>query len=318
MFTEHVGNLQAAQSLDDLKQVLEQILGDCESALTHEGSLTINGALPSGATDAVLHIKNGYIAPNDGTTAPDANGELPNGWAGIFDGGVWFKGQVKFDQGVGGGITLDDILGLFPAGFKMNWPDTSTIPTGWALMDGVANASGSGINMGGRVPQGYISGDPTFGTIDATVSPALTWSGSPITASDTTSLTIAQAVTGISISAHAGSGTDFNTAAEDPTGTITPSPVIEERSDAGGVTYYVWPTTDASPSVNVASHVHSVNDTDVAAALANHTITEPNSGAGHSHTGTVSNSSIASALEINTPATVRPAGIVWLWVEKLP
>lgn len=321
MFTEHVGNLQAANSLDQLKQVLEQILGDCESALTHNGTLDINGALRAGSTGAVVNISNGYIAPNDGTTEPDDNGNLPNGWALAVDGGAWFKGQVKFDQG-GGIANFEQLLALFPVGFQMPWHDESDIPTGWAIMDGVSNASGSGINRGGRVGYGYIAGDPTFGTLGTAVAISLASSiagdGSSVNTglqgshSHTTSGTnIAGAIT---ISAHSGSGT-ANTGSS--TAAITPSALLEHFDVGSAVSFYYF---DAAPSV--LGHTHTIGGSDVAGLLGNHTVSSGGSGSASSdtvsdHAHTVAVSAIAAGLSIGTPSTVRPPGVVELWIEKL-
>lgn len=307
MFTEHIGNLHSATSLDQLKQVLEQILGDCESALTHNGTLDINGALKAGATGAVVNINNGYIAPNDATTEPDDNGNLPNGWALAVDGGAWFKGQVKFDQGGGGIVNFADWLAILPIGWQMQWPDVGTIPSGWAIMDGVANSAGSGIDRGGRVGMGYVSGDPTFGTLGAAVSIALATSFS---GSSTSAVTIDTAVTGISISLHEETGSPFNTGGS--TASITPSALLEHFDAGSAIDFYYF---DSAPSV--ASHTHTVAPSSIAASLANHTVTEPSAGAGHTHTATVSNSTIAGSLSIGTPTTVRPPGVVELWIEKL-
>lgn len=321
MFTEHIGNLHSATSLDQLKQVLEQILGDCESALTHNGTLDINGALKAGATGAVVNINNGYIAPNDATTEPDDNGNLPNGWAQIIDGGAWFKGQVKFDQvPIGNGGIFQPLMGVLWFGA------VADIPTGWALMDGTANSvgnGGSGIDMRGQVPYGY-SGAGDFATIGGTIAVALATSFSGSGTANTSNagnhiheITGTEIGAAITISAHAATGSPFNTGGS--TATITPSPISTDFDEGSSYTVYLWPTSGASPSV--ASHSHTVAPSDVAAALANHTVSttgtnaETGSTADHLHTVTISN--IASGLSIGTPTTVRTPGKVVAYIEKL-
>lgn len=309
MFTEHVGNLQAAKTLDELKQVLEQILGDCEAALTHDGTLRIEGALPAGAKDdAVLYVKNGYIAPNDATTEPDAEDNLPNGWAAVFDGGVHFKGQVLFDQG-GAGLTFQQWLDLLPVGFQMQWHDETDIPTGWAIMDGVSNASGSGINRGGRVGYGYIAGDPTFGTLGASVS--LAFSATISGNGGTTSLSIVNGTTGITVADHTAHTHSVTFQGSDVAGVLDAHTYSGTQGDATAG------TTDVS--YGTGSYAHTGHDEmSTTSSNPNATLTHNVTDTGHGHTGTVGNNSIASGLSIGTPSTLRPAGVVELWIEKLP
>lgn len=322
MFTEHIGNLHSATSLDQLKQVLEQILGDCESALTHNGTLDINEALKAGATGAVVNISNGYIAPNDATTAPDANGELPNGWAQIINGGAWFKGQVKFDQAPVG----DGGFGL-PAGAVVLWAGAiGSIPTGWALMDGTANSvgnGGSGIDMRGMIPYGY-SGSGDFATIGGSIAVALatSFSGSG-TANTSTDPGHNHEITGteisgaISISAHADNDSTFAT--ESNGASLTPG--LFDAGLMAGSDYdaWIWLQADGTPAV--AGHTHNVDQDNISAALTNHTVSttatnaETEDGGSHLHTVTISD--IASGLTVGTPTTVRTPGKVVAFIEKL-
>lgn len=322
MFTEHIGNLHSATSLDQLKQVLEQILGDCESALTHNGTLDINGALRAGSTGAVVNISNGYIAPNDATTEPDDNGNLPNGWAQIIDGGAWFKGQVKFDQAPVG----DGGFGL-PAGAVVLWAGAiGSIPTGWALMDGTANSvgnGGSGIDMRGMVPYGY-SGAGDFATIGGTIAVALatSFSGSGTVTTSTDpghnhEITGTEIAGSISISAHDDNNSVFATTSVGSTLTVAPT----NASLAAGSDFdaLIWLQVDGTPAV--AGHTHNVDQDNISAALTNHTISttgtnaETTSGGSHSHTASIS--TIAGGLSIGTPTTVRPPGKVLAFIEKL-
>ena len=324
MFTEHIGNLHSATSLDQLKQVLEQILGDCESALTHNGTLDINGALKAGSTGAVVNISNGYIAPNDATTAPDDNGELPNGWAQIIDGAAWFKGQVKFDQapvGDGGGIAA------LPVGSVILWAGAiGSIPSGWALMDGTANTTGSGIDMRGQIPYGY-SGAGDFATIGGTIAIALatSFSGSS-TATTSTNGAHGHNVSGteiagaISISAHAASSGSAN---------ISTAVDLWSVDDSPGSGLEAFDGTNADATflsgdgfdIQDSGHDHNIAKSDIASALANHTISdtavtaETDSQGDHTHT--VSISAIAGSLSINTPSTVRTPGKVLAFIEKI-
>lgn len=322
MFTEHIGNLHSATSLDQLKQVLEQILGDCESALTHNGTLDINGALRAGSTGAVVNISNGYIAPNDATTEPDDNGNLPNGWAQIIDGGAWFKGQVKFDQApVGDGGIFQPLMGVLWMGA------IADIPAGWALMDGTANSvgnGGSGIDMRGMVPYGY-SGAGDFATIGGTIAVALaaSLSGDGTAIPTTTHTGHNHEVTGtqisgaISISAHADNNSVFATTSVGST--LTPEP--QDVTLAAGSDYPAWVWMQADGEVTVAGHTHNVDEDDVSAALTNHTISttgtnaETTSGGSHNHT--VDSNTAAATFSIGTPTTVRSPGKVLAFIEKL-
>lgn len=322
MFTEHVGNLQAAQSLEELKQVLEQVLGDCEAALTHEGTLRIDGALPAGAKDdAVLYVKNGYIAPNDATTEPDAEGNLPNGWAGIFDGGLRVKGQFKADQGVG--ITFEQLLDLFPIGFQMPWYSTSNIPSGWAIMDGTSNAAGSGIDRGGKVGYGYISGDPTFGTLGDPVDIALATSfsgGSAVNTGDAGShahtVATSEITSKVGVNDHASHTHEV---------TFTGSQVAATLANhtSGGTSGGGAGTDDVAYgtiSAHATSGTSMTSDSAVPSPTLTHTVTcssslDTNTVSDHTHT--VATTAIAAQLTIGTPSTVRPPGVVELWIEKI-
>lgn len=324
MFTEHIGNLHSATSLDQLKQVLEQILGDCESALTHNGTLDINGALKPGATGAVVNISNGYIAPNDATTAPDDNGNLPNGWGLIIDGGLWVKGQFKADQGAL--LDFEQLLALFPIGFQMPWHDETDIPTNWAIMDGVSNAAGSGIDRGGRVGYGYISGDPTFGTLGATVAISLATSFSGSGTANTSNagnhiheITGTQILAAIAISDHAASSGGATIVTDTDFWIVNDSPASGNEAFDGTNADATF--TGSLGDVNDEGHNHTIQKSAIAGAVADHTLSatitnaETGSTADHLHTVTISN--IASGLSIGTPTTVRPPGVVELWIEKI-
>lgn len=334
MFTEHVGNLQAATSLEELKQVLEQVLGDCEAALTHDGTLRLNGALPAGAKDdAVLYVKNGYIAPNDATTEPDGEDNLPNGWAGIFDGGLRVKGQFKADQGVG--MTFTQLLDLFPVGFQMPWYSTSNIPTGWAIMDGTSNAAGSGINRGGKVGYGYISGDPTFGTLGGAVAIALATSfsgtGNVTTSSvaahihdivesefdakvtiNTPSLSHAGLGSGTVLTNYCIFGVDDSPTQAVFDGTTAPdSNYLNDESTPGEVTIQGHRHTISAEAISDSFGPHT------AAACTTTFADNIDTGSAGAHDHTASISTIAAGISIGTPSTVRPPGVVELWIEKI-
>lgn len=301
MFTKQAQTLDeliplfAAGGLDGrrIADILRKYTANCIADYVHRGSLLLDQQADNGRTDATLTVKR---LPNPPETLATSNPS--NGLAADFWGKVRFRAGVQFDQGLGA-------LDALPAGAIILWGGAiANIPAGWALMDGVANASGTGINMTG-VPWPYVSGDPTFGTIGAAVSIAIGWSGDPIAGSSTTSLTIASATTGISVATHSAglsctvndSGhthtiDSFTSPVGDGSATSPTSVVTSVDSFTGSATTGITVTTPALP--------HLVSDT------------------GHSHTGTVTNSALAGNLTINTPNALRPAGTVVAYIEKLP
>lgn len=305
-------------------------LGNCEAKKLHRGTVAILMKAAAGRRDATLTVARYPSKPETLATQNPSNGLALD-----VIGKARIRGWLELDQGIigpGAIVNFEQLLALFPVGFRMQWHDESNIPTGWAIMDGVANAAGSGINRGGRVGYGYISGDPTFGTLGATVAISLVSpiSGDGTTVSTSTAGDHVHEITGtemaaiLSVSSHAASsgGTHFDTADEDPVGTITPSPISTDFSEGSSYTVYMWPTDDGLPSVQVANHHHAIAKADVASALANHTVATGGSGTAetvingeHAHTFDID--SAAAKLSIGTPTTVRPPGIVELWIEKL-
>lgn len=254
-------------------------LGNCEAKKLHRGPVAILMKAGPGRRDATLTVARYPSKPE--TLATE---EPSNGYAADFIGKVRIRGWLELDQGIvggGGGIAnFEQLLALFPVGFRMPWHDKDNIPTGWAIMDGVANASGSGIDRGGKVGYGYLAGDPVFGTMNADVSAAL--SAPIIGDGGTTSVTInnANLVTDVDPNPHVHtvSATTANIAQGE--GTSDTTVVVAVNSDTGAV--------------------------DLAVSI------DP-----HNHTATVSNDTLANTLAIDTPTTVRPPGVVELWIEKL-
>ena len=317
MYAKHTAMISAMEGAGFTPAQITALIGlfgQCMLDLEHRGSLAMLGSRPEGATDAVVHIAN---YPHAGTTTndtePDSEGNLPNGWGlWVEFGGAKFDGPVCFNGPLGcGDAAGDGIFALFPVGTILPWARAiAQIPTNWVLMDGVANAAGSGINMGGQVQYGYLSGDPTFGTIGGSISAALTWSGAALAGSSTTSLTIDNNSTAVTVNDHAAhthsvsiNGSDIATVLNDHTYSGNQGDVTAGSTDVafGGGVY----AHSGSGSLGVTSG-------NPGAALT-HTVNNSI----HTHTGTVSNSSIAGNFTVNAPATVRPAGKVIAYIEKI-
>ena len=331
-----------ATGFNQFAQELSQLLGGHDIGVKHRAPVALIGYEPDapGINDDT-EIEDTYPRlmswSGDSYYDPD-DGYAKGGLAGLFQGVVIMRPNVanvnvnignaqhkivmwgqngaglKFEN-----IYVENLLDMdgnayvtssMPTGSVMLWAGSiGSIPTGWALMDGTANVTGSGIDMRGQVPYGY-SGAGDFATIGATIAIALATSFS---GSSTSSVTIANAVTGITVSAHDDNNSTFPTTNVGSTLTVAPT----NASLATGADFdaLIWLQVDGTPAVT--AHSHNVDEDEISAALTNHTITEPNAGAGHSHTGTVSNSTIASSLTINTPSTVRSPGKVLAFIEKI-
>lgn len=133
MYTKHIALFQglAASGFSPAQIAgLTTVFGQCLLDLEHRGSLSLLGERPAGATDAVFRLAN---YPPDGTvdntTMPDAEGEMPNGWAmDVEAGAVRFRGPVIFDGPVGGDF------GVFQPLMAVLWlGDPGDIPSGWAM-----------------------------------------------------------------------------------------------------------------------------------------------------------------------------------------
>lgn len=279
-----------SEELEDFFPGIGGVAGD---SYHDPASGLVNGA-QAGFFQGVLifqpAINNPNVAANQGQHRIVQIGGLG---AGIKFENIYVENLLDFDgnpYSTGGPATFDDLLALYPVGSRIPWHDKDNIPTGWAIMDGVANASGSGINRGGKVGYGYIAGDPVFGTMDADVSIAL--SGAISGNGGTTSVTI---------SSHSGSGS-FNSGGSGLVG-LEPSPILEDLAFGSDVAAWIWTSGTGAPEAQ--NHIHSVAGTDVAGVLGN-------------HTATVTNNTLAGNLSLGTPTTVRPPGVVELWIEKLP
>ncbi len=81
--------------------------------------------------------------------------------------------------------------GNLPIGSVLMWAlGAGAIPAGWAIMDGVANAAGSGINMTNRFPRGNATtAGGTGGSTTYAVTGTITGGGSTSTSSSTDTFT---------------------------------------------------------------------------------------------------------------------------------
>lgn len=288
---------------------------------------------------------------NDGYYDDDDD-QIKGGLAALFRGPVVFQPAINNPNvaggnaqnnivvfgGQGGGACFENLYvtniydkttgavwSAFPAGTVTLWAGSvGSIPSGWALMDGTANSvgnGGSGIDMRGLIPYGY-SGSGAFATIGASV--ALTFTGAEINGNSTTpSVTVNNATTGITVStptlSHTPAGgvttiqTDFCIFGLDDTG--------DEFDGTNADANYV---NDESTPAKLTSqgHRHDITMSNITNGIADHvpascTITEPNSGTGHTHTATVSIDNIAAALIFDPPTTLRTPGVVLAYIEKL-
>ncbi len=292
---------------------LRGIFTQCMLNHVSRGTLSLHGGLPEGATGAVLSLANfpptGEITNSD---VPDGEGEMRNGWAlDVIFGAVRFGGAVVFDGDV---VDNGGTLATLPVGSVILWAGAiGSIPTGWALMDGTANASGSGIDMRGMVPYGY-SGAGDFATIGGSIAAAFTadiQSGNP-----TFALTVNSAVTGITISAHAASSGGTTVSTEVDIWSVDDAPGTGLEAFDGTNADATFLSGDANDITDVG-HDHNILKSNIATALADHTITEPSAGAGHTHTATIDADGFADELNIATPTVVRTPGVVLAYIEKI-
>ncbi len=139
-----------------------------------------------------------------------------------------------------------------PVGAIMLWNDPDNIPAGWAIMDGIANASGTGLDMGGRAPFGWIDGDADFGTSGAA------GGGTTITGSGGTVETSPEDIGHTHSHTHTLVGT----------ATVLSVDTVDLGSHSHGATSLtVANHKHGSGTLTVASHTHGFGDLQVA----NHT-----------------------------------------------
>lgn len=288
---------------------LRGIFTQCMLKHVSRGQLSLHGSRPDGATDAVLSLAN--FPPTGEITdsaVPDSEGEMRNGWAlDVVFGAVRFGGAVVFD----GPVFNNGGFAAMPIGSVIQWAGAiADIPSGWALMDGTSNASpGSGIDMRGMVPYGY-SGAGDFATIGGTIAVALatTFSGSGTVSLVGNNLSnhYHKMVKSTVVSAIADHPSHTHTVPHSGTeGTGTPGTV---DTAYGGGSF-----TTSGPSVTL-SHSASSGDTYVLTGTEVDADGDPFT---LTPTGTSSISTIASGLSVGTPSTVRPAGKVLAYIEKV-
>lgn len=348
-----------ATGVRQLAEELANIMGNVDIPFTHRAPLISSNYLPDAPGVDPDEDELDKFFPQGGWLQGDSwydpNEDLIHGGlAGLFRGCVVIQpailnpnigagnaqNKIVLHGGQGAGIAIDNLYvtniydratgsawSAFPAGSVILWAGAiGSIPSGWALMDGTANSvgnGGSGIDMSGRFPLQYISGDPTYGTIGATVTQALIFD---ITGGTTVSLTINNESShthtvsttefNSKISAHAGSGTDATSAGE--SASLTPAPSSGDFDGGTAITMYYWTVAGGTPQA--AEHQHVVDADDIATALASHTISSAlstSAGSSHNHTGTVSVNSIGDALVDSAPSTLRPPGTVLAYIEKL-
>lgn len=176
-----------------LAQVLVSAIGNCAQPLQHNGPVTINADLNPQGQNAALTV-NGYgnypadASPTTPTTgavgspgalaAPGGQQFNPNGPFGFLlnngpmrinapllpNGGLF---AVPTTAGGTGTIYLGSPLSgpysgiQVPIGAIIMWgKSVASIPAGFALCDGTANAAGTGIDMRDYFPRGKSSGTP--------------------------------------------------------------------------------------------------------------------------------------------------------------
>lgn len=348
-------------------------LGNCSLPLTHRAPVSILTSARLNARTAALTLARSPILPGDNLTLPDANGDMPNGWAlNVVAGAANFQGPMVVHVGwakaagnwvnVAGGAAwesyVDCVLCTDKAGtedpqgrtVRVYLPRTGTqdpnVRTGevirfeidgdgtaiclsdvldakigdvrhlvdatageitafqasggyrgWHTMDG--NHGSTDANGDSSMLYGY-TGSGAFTTLAATVAAAFT------AAISSSSLTINNAVTGITISNHAaGQSCTVNESNHSHGVTVTEFTVDGVAEDPGEEE-----TLYAFTSSPVSTGLQSTGLTVTTPALS-HSFTEPNGGAGHSHSGSI------STLVFDAPSTMRPAGRVVLRIQRL-
>lgn len=257
--------------------------------------------------------------------------------------------------GLGAGIRWDNIFveniynhdgtvwSAFPAGSVMLWAGAvGSIPSGWAQMNGTDNSvgnGGSGIDMRGMVPYGY-SGAGDFATVGASIAASLTvafaGTGNVTTSSNGAhvhnieheSIAAAITVTTAALSHSASSGgslvstetfTQEFAVFSANVGDSAPTSATSVVTEVGGATSGSG-VTDAS-TANIAKSTiagaladHAGGAATIAAVETPSTFDTSSDGA---HTHTASISTIADGLSFSSVTTVRPAGKVLVYIEKL-
>lgn len=186
---------------------------------------------------------------------------------------------------------------------------------GWYIADGVETNGTltTDFYAGAQVGYGY-TGAGDYTTVGASISASFTFTGG-----DPVNLTIANATSGITVSDHADHIHQVLFSAATVEAVLNDHSVVgNDGTASAGSADVDYATSDFSHSLSDDLSAFSTGAHDAgtfgATTLA-HTVNEPNSGAGHNHTGTVSTSDIAG--ELSFSGTPRAAGIVILRVQRL-
>lgn len=312
--------LGMATGFNQFAQELSQLIGGHDIPVKHRAPVALIGYEPDAPginDDTAIEDTYPRIMSWSGDSYYDpTDGYAKGGLAGLFQGVVVMRPNVNnVNVNVGGaqhnivlwgqngaGARFENLfitnlynedgtafsgLGALPIGSVIQWAGAiGSIPTGWALMDGTANASGSGIDMRGQVGYGY-SGAGDFATIGGTISITLT-----------ATLLGNGGSTAVSIDGHSGAGsTNTGTQAL----AFDPTPISEDFQSGASFTLYAF---DESPVISPDPHSHTMSGSAIAALIGN-------------HSATVSNNTLAGNITIDTPTVLRPAGKVLAWIERI-
>lgn len=298
----------------------------------------------SEAENGLAHAFRGVVfmqpAINNAVVAQNANAQNRIVLVGGHGAGICFENVYAtniYDK------TTGDVWSALPAGCAVLWTrDVAEIPSGWAQMNGTDNSvgnGGSGIDMRGMVPYGY-SGAGDFATVGASIAAALTvafaGTGNVTTSSNGAhvhnieheSIAAAITVTTAALSHSASSGgslvstetfTQEFAVFSANVGDSAPTSATSVVTEVGGATSGSG-VTDAS-TANIAKSTiagaladHAGGAATIAAVETPSTFDTSSDGA---HTHTASISTIADGLSFSSVTTVRPAGKVLVYIEKL-
>jgi hypothetical protein len=288
-----------------------------------EGTGNGDGPLLSATTTAAWH-SGGYVLTNLGSVTlpahPAKDWNIPSGW------------PIKVKKIPGGFRIVDDLLDDKVGTVKL-WASNATVPTGWAKMDGTANASGNG-GSGYNLTDKFVKGNGTLAATGGSTSYTPAGSITISSVSGTVSVTVAdKTYTGTNTVSVA---LNLSTLESDPLDIVDHAQHYHETgisninveagsganpADPGGGLLASGGSID-STAVNARAHLDSLGATPKATFIGASSYTTNAdfslSGWNHGHTATGSFSfSSGSGSFSGTPATIEPPFFRMFYIERL-
>lgn len=252
-YAQSLGNaLSNAKVPQEVIDAIVGVLGNCAAPLYHAAQTVVEAGFPDAQPiNLNLDDNRSLTSPqtypstvifNNPDSSVDDNNILTGGFAAVFNGATRFNGPVSGNDSVPVGAIIMWGLGL------------AAIPTNWAICDGTANASGSGIDMTGFFPKGGTSAGSTGGSTSYTpagTNSSTTSTGTVLVNGATVSGTTDNNITGITINNTSTDSSNLASTSTTSRFTISATTALSKTNDASkftisATTSLVWTVTPLS------------------------------------------------------------------------